>query len=272
MSTPTITGEEKSISEYKNEILKLKQTLNQTLEANYNLSIKFLRMKNTKTCLKTELKTMKLEHEKLENDYKTKIENLSSELNELISGRWSTPMSPSSKKYLQLVKQNSCLVYENLCLQLEVDNLNLKFEKLKLERTKSETNSRLKYIHHIKPEIEQEKNHKKKSHKEPKRVRINDETPEKLEKEPKPSCSRNRSPSKNEKIVKIFERVELPGVPDIKIINEKEIRTKGKKVKKKSQNTDSKHENARSNVKSSSSHKKRLQYIIRLSDKNRRQL
>lgn len=57
--------EGKSVEEYKTEIRKLKQALNQTLEANYNLSIKFLRMKNTKTCLKTEVHTIKLEQAKV---------------------------------------------------------------------------------------------------------------------------------------------------------------------------------------------------------------
>lgn len=66
MSSSSVVGDNKSTAEYKAEIVKLKQTLNQTLEANYNLSIKFLRMKNTKTCLKTELKTMKLEHDKVQ--------------------------------------------------------------------------------------------------------------------------------------------------------------------------------------------------------------
>lgn len=56
---------EKGLEEYETEISKLKQALNQTLEANYNLSIKFLRMKNTKTCLKTELRTLKLENAKV---------------------------------------------------------------------------------------------------------------------------------------------------------------------------------------------------------------
>lgn len=58
-------AEEKTTDEYNTEITKLKQALNQTLEANYNLSIKFLRMKNTKTCLKTELRTLKLENTKV---------------------------------------------------------------------------------------------------------------------------------------------------------------------------------------------------------------
>lgn len=65
LSSCSSTCEEKGLDEYKIEVQKLKQTLNHTLEANYNLSIKFLRMKNTKTCLKTELQTMKLEHDKV---------------------------------------------------------------------------------------------------------------------------------------------------------------------------------------------------------------
>lgn len=48
---------------YKNEINRLKVALNQTLEANYNLSVKFLRMKNTKTFLKERLKTLEDEHQ-----------------------------------------------------------------------------------------------------------------------------------------------------------------------------------------------------------------
>lgn len=131
-----------------------------------------------------------------------------------------------------MVKQNSCLVYENLCLQLEVDSLNLKFEKLKLEKTKSETNSRLKYIHHDVPVKKNDNINRKKLHKDMKRVRIQDETPEKLEKESRPSCSGTNS-IKNEKVIKIFERKQSTGVPEIKILNEKE--TKTKKSKKKAQ-------------------------------------
>ncbi|VEN43594.1 unnamed protein product [Callosobruchus maculatus] len=148
LSSSAVSSELKSAEDYKKEILKLKQTLNDTLEANYNLSIKFLRMKNTKTCLKTELKAMKLEHDKLQNDYKARIESLTAELNTILDEKLDSAISPSSKKYMQLVKQNSCLVYENLCLQLEVDNLNLKLEHMKLEKTRSETNSRLSYMHH----------------------------------------------------------------------------------------------------------------------------
>lgn len=50
---------------YKKEIATLKETLNQTLEANYNLSVKFLRMKNTKYCLKNRLKKLLIDHGKV---------------------------------------------------------------------------------------------------------------------------------------------------------------------------------------------------------------
>lgn len=46
-------------------IEKLKEALNQTLEANYNLSVKFLRMKNTKYCLKNRLKKLQADYEKV---------------------------------------------------------------------------------------------------------------------------------------------------------------------------------------------------------------
>lgn len=62
----TEVEEEKSECErYKNEIGKLKTALNQTLQANYNLSVKFLRMKNTKMFLKERLKVLEEEHQKV---------------------------------------------------------------------------------------------------------------------------------------------------------------------------------------------------------------
>lgn len=61
-----VTDEEKNECEkYKKEIARLKIALNQTLEANYNLSVKFLRMKNTKTFLKDRLKVLEEEHQKV---------------------------------------------------------------------------------------------------------------------------------------------------------------------------------------------------------------
>lgn len=65
LSGSTSGTADKSLDGYKTEIDKLKQALNQTLEANYNLSIKFLRMKNTKTCLKTQLRTVTFENAKV---------------------------------------------------------------------------------------------------------------------------------------------------------------------------------------------------------------
>lgn len=102
-----------------------------------------------------------------------------------------------------------------MCLQLEVDNLHMKYEKLKLDKTKSETNNRLKYIKHEKI---------KSSKKEHKKVRIKEEQPEKLEKDFAniPSTSQKRDvqqrPS-NEEVLKIFERNRLPGIPQIKILS-----------------------------------------------------
>lgn len=49
----------------KSQISKLKDALNQTLEANYNLSVKFLRMKNTKVSLKNRLRKQMNDHEQV---------------------------------------------------------------------------------------------------------------------------------------------------------------------------------------------------------------
>nr|CAH7737163.1 unnamed protein product [Callosobruchus chinensis] len=241
LSSSAVSSELKSADDYKKEILKLKQTLNDTLEANYNLSIKFLRMKNTKTCLKTELKAMQLEHDKLQNDYKARIESLTSELNTIVDEKLSSAISPSSKKYMQLVKQNSCLVYENLCLQLEVDNLNLKLEHMKLEKTRSETNSRLSYMHH--DNAEQHK-HTCNTPKERKKGIMKEEPPVKLEKrqdQPQPSCSHHSTAKSEEPVIKIYERKHRPGLPAVKIIDEKNVKKKKrgkKKQEEKASNTD----------------------------------
>ena len=92
---------------------------------------------------------------------------------------------------------------------------------MKLEKTKSDTNSRLKYIKH---EVPKNKSPKKATLKEQKRVRIKDERPEKLERDitNMPSTSKGciaKQPSKEE-ILKIFERNERPGIPDIKILSD----------------------------------------------------
>ncbi|KAL1494891.1 hypothetical protein ABEB36_010406 [Hypothenemus hampei] len=202
------TSNSKENEQSKKEIAKIKLMLNQTLEANYNLSIKFLRMKNTKTCLKSEYKTLQLEYEKLVNDYKAKIHDLSQELNNLILKRLNSPISGSSKKYLNLVKQNSCLVYENLCLQLEVDNLRLKYQKLKLSNLKNETNSKLKYIKHNE---ETKKTYAKKQ----KKIRIKEERPVK-DVQPIPSTSTDQC---SNEIQKIFERYQLPDIPNIQMFS-----------------------------------------------------
>lgn len=81
----------------------MKLTLNETLEANYNLSVKFLRMKNTKTVLKTELKRTKFDHDRTVNDLKTKISNLSTQINDIVQDSLKTTITTSNKKYLQVI-------------------------------------------------------------------------------------------------------------------------------------------------------------------------
>uniref|UniRef100_A0A6P7G4V2 Uncharacterized protein PFB0145c-like n=1 Tax=Diabrotica virgifera virgifera TaxID=50390 RepID=A0A6P7G4V2_DIAVI len=234
-SSSSAAQSEKTIDEYRRELAKVKQNLNQTLQANYNLSIKFLRMKNTKTCLKTELRTLRLEYEKLVNDYKSRIESLTVELNDLVNDKLNTAISCSSKKYLQVVKQNGCLVYENLCLQLEVDNLNFKLEKVKLSQTKYSTNEHLRYVKH--PTRSQDQSCLRNN---------SDEAPEKLEREPQP-CS---SKTNDSDVIKIYERNKSSVIPTIELVKEQKSKIPEKKKRKKkellqNEPTSTKSENAR---------------------------
>lgn len=80
---------------------------------------------------------------------------------------------------------------------------------MKIDKTKSETNSRLKYIKH------ESSKPKKPPGKEHKKVRIKEERPEKDESN-KPSTSQ----TPNEEIRKIFERHQQPGIPDIKLLSD----------------------------------------------------
>lgn len=142
------------------------------------------------------------------NDLKVKIDNLTSEMNQILDQKFDAPLSPSNKKYLQvsptlrvtvdanfvrlqLVNQNCSLVYENLYLQTQVDQLCVKLRRSKIQRTKSETNSR---IQHTCKE---------------RRTKI---------KTPKATTE--------EKIIKIFERDKKPGLPTVTILNEKEVTVK----------------------------------------------
>ncbi|RZC35440.1 myosin-3-like, partial [Asbolus verrucosus] len=176
------------------EIKKLKKKLEQTLQTNYNLSVKFLRMKETKNHLSNSLNQVEMEHRRVVNDLKLKIESLTAELKEILNEKFDSPLSPSNKKYLQLINQNSSLVYENLCLQMQVDQLNLTLKQNKIQRTKSETNSRI-----------QNTNKDRRS----KRTRTTSTTI-----------------SEDNKVIKIFERDKRPGLPTVTILNEKEIALK----------------------------------------------
>lgn len=123
LNNDNIHWDDATIRNYKNEISKLKLTLSQTLEANYNLSIKFLRMKNSKSCLKTELKRIKLDYDKIVNDLKMKIEGLSAQINDLVEDKLKFSITPSSKKYLQVfddtIMCNNILIIDFLARKTE---------------------------------------------------------------------------------------------------------------------------------------------------------
>lgn len=130
------------------EIAELKNTLNQTLEANYNLSVKFLRMKNTKLALTKQINKLTSQHEESSKYCKNKVEELENHMNSLIHEEFYKPIPPSSKKYLHLLKNNGTLIHENLQLQQEVDRLHADIERIKVNNIRNETNSKLKLIHH----------------------------------------------------------------------------------------------------------------------------
>lgn len=87
----------------KEEVSKLKSVLNETLEANYNLSIKFLRMKNTKYTLKARFKKDQTENAKIISDLTKNLITLKEDTDFIIQNKFKEKLSPSNKKYLQVL-------------------------------------------------------------------------------------------------------------------------------------------------------------------------
>lgn len=90
------------------------------------------------------------------------------------------------------MNQNSSLIYENLCLQNQVDQLHLVIKNNKHQRTKSESN-----------------------------LRSNRNRREKY-----------RKPRESPKVIKLFEREKKPGIPTLQILDEKEVHKKHNSVGK----------------------------------------
>ncbi|GLV32294.1 hypothetical protein CBL_00995 [Carabus blaptoides fortunei] len=143
-----ITEQVKELDIVRTELSKLKVYLNETLEANYNLSIKFLRMKNTKYSVQTRLRKMQAENARLVGDLQQKLDDTRVEMLHIISERFTQSLPPSNKKYLQVVKQNTQLVHENLTLNIELCNMVNNIERIKADSVKLETQLRLKYARH----------------------------------------------------------------------------------------------------------------------------
>lgn len=133
----------------KTELSKLKVFLNETLEANYNLSIKFLRMKNTKYSVQTRMRKMQTENTKIISDLQQKLDQTKAEMLHIISEKFTQTLPPSNKKYLQVVKQNTQLVHENLSLNIQLSNLANNIERIKADNIKFETQLRLKYARNV---------------------------------------------------------------------------------------------------------------------------
>lgn len=214
---------------YKQEIARLKLILNQTLEANFNLSVKFLRMKNTKSFLKERVKLLEEEHQKAIAELKREVQDLKATIKEVISEEFQLPISPSHKKFLkvgflvvlcdyfmvlvcfkQIIKENGNLVHENLCLQLEVDSMAMEIEKLKHKISRTDTRNSLKYV-----------NSKTKSNcsekKEKKVVRIDSNTTviKQKHEDEEAETKEGSPPPATETVTKIYERTETPDMPII---------------------------------------------------------
>ncbi|KAF5284302.1 hypothetical protein FQA39_LY04595 [Lamprigera yunnana] len=138
---------EEAIKKSKERIGELQDVLNHTLEVNYNLSVKFMRIKNTKNCLKRQLNEHHIMHKKAMHHLVVKVNQMKKDLAEVVDKRFVLPISQSNKKYLQVVKQNGTLTYDNLCLQVEIDDLNAQIDHFKLSQSRKESRQKFKMLH-----------------------------------------------------------------------------------------------------------------------------
>ncbi|KAF5298034.1 hypothetical protein FQR65_LT09845 [Abscondita terminalis] len=141
--------EEDTISEillYKSRMAEMQDTLNATLEANYNLSVKFMKMKNTKSCLRKRLMQHDLEHKKAMEGLVAKLNGIKNDLFEVVDKKFTSSISSSNKKFLHVIKQNGILMYENVCLQMEIDKLNSELDQLKYIQFKKESRNQYKLL------------------------------------------------------------------------------------------------------------------------------
>lgn len=97
-----VTGQLREVDNLKKDVSKLRSVLNETLEANYNLSVKFLRMKNTKYTLKARYKREQTENAKIISDLTAKLGHTREEILHIISDKFRQSIPPSNKKYLQV--------------------------------------------------------------------------------------------------------------------------------------------------------------------------
>ncbi|KAK5644567.1 hypothetical protein RI129_005867 [Pyrocoelia pectoralis] len=203
LSESIISKQEKEtnveILECKTQITKLQEALNQTLEANYNLSVKFLRMKNTKTNLKHRLKQHDLDHKKGMDNLVKQVNSVKTNLEEVIDKRFMFPISPSNRKYLQVIKENGLLMYDNLCLQMEIDRLTQRIDRIKYSQSNKDIKQKYKFISKNATTQTGEQHSSAKLKKSQQNVILTSVREEKS----------------HSKVIKVFERTETVGTPQI---------------------------------------------------------
>lgn len=190
--------------ECKSRMATLQNSLNETLEANYNLSVKFMKMKNTKTFIKKRLKQHDLEHKKTMERLMSQVNDIKDDLAEVVDDRFTLPVSPSNKKYLHVIKQNGVLMYEKLCLQMQIEDLHKQIDDFKLAQFNKESKSKFKSLRKditTQTDLQSREEHSKVKHRTLR-------TKNKQSQEDKTA------------ITKIFEKTAKPGIPNIIMLPE----------------------------------------------------
>ncbi|XP_018319169.1 probable DNA repair protein RAD50 [Agrilus planipennis] len=136
---------EEELESCKSEVKQLKDALRETLEANYNLSIRFLRMKTTKSQFKNRLRKIQEDRTKIAVELESRIALLNKELHFVVNNEFKNCISPSNNRYLQIIKQNGNLLHENFCLQKEIERMGEQLNKMHNVLTKYKLNNKLKY-------------------------------------------------------------------------------------------------------------------------------
>ncbi|KAK6633062.1 hypothetical protein RUM43_012805 [Polyplax serrata] len=113
----------------KTENAKLRSIICERDERNYELCLRFLRMKHCKNDIRTRFQDLENEYLQVITNLMEKIDEARQEFNFIIDQKFKKPLHSTNAMYLRLVQRNSRMAFENASLRLENQCLKKELKK-----------------------------------------------------------------------------------------------------------------------------------------------